>query len=103
MMLEGSNVSAAIRWVREDLDASLESVRENLEAFAGATSQRSNRSARNARFAPHATGTRMNNAVVNISLIRRSRGYAPEPVDMTCSVEGVFASGAELKSSFCIG
>jgi hydrogenase maturation protein HypF len=39
----------------------------------------------------------------NISLIRRSRGYAPEPVDMTCSVEGVFAAGAEQKNSFCIG
>jgi chemosensory pili system protein ChpA (sensor histidine kinase/response regulator) len=40
MMLEGSNTSAAIRWVREDLDASLETVREKLEAFAGDTSQR---------------------------------------------------------------
>lgn len=39
----------------------------------------------------------------NISLIRRSRGYAPEPVDLTCSVEGVFAAGAEQKNSFCIG
>jgi len=40
MMLEGSNASAAIRWVREDLDASLETVREKLEAFAEDTSQR---------------------------------------------------------------
>ncbi|MDF1561049.1 MAG: carbamoyltransferase HypF [Bacteroidales bacterium] len=39
----------------------------------------------------------------NISLIRRSRGYAPEPVDLSCSVEGVFAAGAEQKNSFCIG
>jgi len=39
-MLEGSNASAAIRWVREDLDASLETVREKLEAFAEDTSQR---------------------------------------------------------------
>jgi len=39
----------------------------------------------------------------NISLIRRSRGYAPEPVDLTISAEGVFAAGAEQKNSFCIG
>ena len=40
MMLEGSNTSAAIRWVREDLDASLETVRDKLEAFAEDPSQR---------------------------------------------------------------
>ena len=40
MMLEGSNTSAAIRWVREDLDASLDSVRANLEAFAEDPSKR---------------------------------------------------------------
>jgi len=40
MMLEGSNVSAAIRWVREDLDESLDGVRSNLEAFAEDPSQR---------------------------------------------------------------
>jgi chemosensory pili system protein ChpA (sensor histidine kinase/response regulator) len=34
MMLEGSHSSSAIKWVREDLDASLGVVRENLEAFA---------------------------------------------------------------------
>ena len=39
----------------------------------------------------------------NISLIRRSRGYAPEPVDLLCSAEGVFSAGAEQKNSFCIG
>lgn len=39
----------------------------------------------------------------NISLIRRSRGFAPQPVDLTCSAEGVFAAGAEQKNSFCIG
>jgi len=39
----------------------------------------------------------------SISLIRRSRGFAPEPVDLTCSAEGVFAAGAEQKNSFCIG
>jgi len=40
MMLEGSNASTAIRWVREDLDASLDTVREHLESFAGDPSQR---------------------------------------------------------------
>jgi len=34
MMLEGTNASAAIRWVRQDLDEALQSVRDNLEAFA---------------------------------------------------------------------
>ena len=40
MMLEGSNASTAIRWVREDLDASLETVRGNLEAYAEDPSKR---------------------------------------------------------------
>jgi chemosensory pili system protein ChpA (sensor histidine kinase/response regulator) len=40
MMLEGSNTSAAIRWVREDLDASLDSVRGHLETFAEDPTQR---------------------------------------------------------------
>jgi chemosensory pili system protein ChpA (sensor histidine kinase/response regulator) len=39
-MLEGSNPSSAIRWVREDLDECLEAVRENLEAFAEDMSRR---------------------------------------------------------------
>ncbi|MDX1380052.1 MAG: Hpt domain-containing protein, partial [Xanthomonadales bacterium] len=39
-MLEGSNSSAAIRWVREDLDECLDSVRENLEAYAEDSSRR---------------------------------------------------------------
>ena len=34
MMLEGTNQSAAIGWVREDLDERLDSIRKNLEAFA---------------------------------------------------------------------
>ncbi len=38
-----------------------------------------------------------------ISLIRRSRGYVPEPVDLSCNVDGIIALGAEQKSSFCIG
>ena len=40
MMLEGSNNSTSIRWVREDLDECLETVRENLEAFAEDASRR---------------------------------------------------------------
>jgi chemosensory pili system protein ChpA (sensor histidine kinase/response regulator) len=40
MMLEGSNSSSAISWVREDLDECLQNVRDNLEAFAEDTSLR---------------------------------------------------------------
>ena len=40
MMLEGSQHSASISWVREDLDDCLESVRDKLEEFAEDTSQR---------------------------------------------------------------
>ena len=39
-MLEGSNGSAALNWVREDLDRCLDTVRESLEAFADDTAQR---------------------------------------------------------------
>jgi len=34
MMLEGTNASSAIRWVRQDLDEALQIVRENLETYA---------------------------------------------------------------------
>jgi hydrogenase maturation protein HypF len=37
------------------------------------------------------------------SLIRRSRGFVPSPVDLSSNVEGILALGAEQKSSFCIG
>jgi hydrogenase maturation protein HypF len=38
-----------------------------------------------------------------ISLIRRSRGFVPRPVDLIFNAEGILALGAEQKSSFCIG
>jgi hydrogenase maturation protein HypF len=37
------------------------------------------------------------------SLIRRSRGFVPRPVEVKCNVEGILAVGAEQKNSFCIG
>ena len=40
MMLEGTNASAAIRWVRQDIDEALQTVRDNLEAFAADTADR---------------------------------------------------------------
>jgi len=36
-------------------------------------------------------------------LIRRSRAYAPSPVRLSFSVEGIFAAGAELVNCFAIG
>lgn len=38
-----------------------------------------------------------------ISLIRRSRGFVPRPVDLNCNTEGIIAFGSEQKNSFCIG
>ena len=36
-------------------------------------------------------------------LLRRSRGYAPEPILLQRQVEGILAAGAELKNTFCLG
>ncbi|MFH0761841.1 MAG: carbamoyltransferase HypF [Bacteroidota bacterium] len=36
-------------------------------------------------------------------ILRRSRGYAPAPVTLAFSVEGILAAGAEQKNTFCIG
>ncbi len=36
-------------------------------------------------------------------LIRRSRGYSPEPVNLNLIVDGIVATGAELVNCFCIG
>ncbi len=36
-------------------------------------------------------------------IIRRSRGYTPNPIRLDLNVEGIFAAGAELVNCFCIG
>lgn len=36
-------------------------------------------------------------------LIRRSRGYSPEPVNLNLNVDGIFAAGAELVNCFAVG
>ena len=42
-------------------------------------------------------------AANDIQIIRRARGFVPKPIYLKQNVEGVFAAGAELKNSFCIG
>jgi hydrogenase maturation protein HypF len=37
------------------------------------------------------------------SIIRRSRGFTPRPVDLIFNVEGILALGPEQKNTFCIG
>lgn len=51
---------------------------------------------------------RVDDSVVRIinnkpSLIRRSRGYVPRPVDLRLDLDGIVALGAEQKNTFCIG
>ena len=36
-------------------------------------------------------------------ILRRSRAFTPQPVFLNLQVEGIFAAGAELVNSFCIG
>jgi len=36
-------------------------------------------------------------------IIRRARGFVPSPIELNYTVDGIFAAGAELKNSFCIG
>lgn len=36
-------------------------------------------------------------------LMRRSRGYTPDPIDLNFNVDGIIATGAELSNTFCIG
>ncbi len=38
-----------------------------------------------------------------VSIVRRSRGYVPRPVDLYSEAEGILALGAEEKNTFCIG
>ncbi len=38
-----------------------------------------------------------------LTVIRRSRGFVPGPVDIRFEAEGILALGAEQKNSFCIG
>lgn len=36
-------------------------------------------------------------------LVRRSRGYVPNPVNVSMNVNGILATGAELVNTFCMG
>jgi len=38
-----------------------------------------------------------------LTILRRSRGFVPRPVDLKANVEGILAVGAEQKNSICIG
>ncbi|MEO0226097.1 MAG: Sua5/YciO/YrdC/YwlC family protein, partial [candidate division WOR-3 bacterium] len=38
----------------------------------------------------------------NFSILRRSRGYAPDPLDLPISIKPTLGCGGELKSTFCL-
>ena len=38
----------------------------------------------------------------NLYLLRRSRGYAPDPIKLSQNVPAILAAGAELKNTFCL-
>lgn len=38
-----------------------------------------------------------------IQIVRRARGFVPNPIPLSSKVESIFAAGAELKNSFAIG
>jgi hydrogenase maturation protein HypF len=38
-----------------------------------------------------------------VNLIRRSRGFVPSPIDLSCNVDRILALGAGQKNTFCIG
>lgn len=38
-----------------------------------------------------------------VRVLRRARGYTPDPVRLSCPAEGILATGAELVNCFCIG
>lgn len=51
---------------------------------------------------------RVDDSVVQIvnespQIIRRSRGFAPNPIHLDTCAEGILATGAELANTFCIG
>jgi len=55
-----------------------------------------------------AIANRVDDSVVRIidgqiQPLRRSRGYVPEPLPLNFTVNGILATGAELKNCFCIG
>ena len=39
----------------------------------------------------------------NLQIIRRARGFVPEPLILPFNTEGVFAAGSDLKNSFAVG
>ncbi len=39
----------------------------------------------------------------NVNIVRRSRGYVPAPINLPVNVDGIFAAGAEMTGTFCIG